>query len=926
MVNQVEPFINFDGIDATNSTPPDPSMAVGKDHVLQMVNATFIRIYDKEGNPVTNEFSANTFWSGTGFNSAGDPIVLYDHEADRWMITEFAPQGANTLLIAISETEDPTGSYFIYDFQTPNFPDYPKFGIWPEAYIIGTNELPSVPVYALEREKMLAGEEDVTMIRVTASTLNSAFFPMLLPSDWEGATPPPADTKPMFLRVRDGNFSDAVQVYTLNIDWDNPNNSSLDFEEVEIEDVDTDGCVVPGFFTCLPQPSGEFITGFPGLIMERIQYRNFEDYEILLMNFMVNSGTTADPIAGIRWVELRRLPGETDWSLYQEGTFAPGDGNHRFLGGIAMDGDGNIGLAYSITGEDKNPSLAFTGRRNGDPLGEMSIEEFEFMPGGGSVSGFNRFGDYCAMRVDPDDDQSFWYTGEYGLANSSWATRIVGFVIRRDTVDMAATQLIAPQSAELLSDTETITATFTNAGFEDQQIFEVGFILDGAPAVIEPIDMLLSAGESFEYSFTQTGDFSAFGDHDLEIFVNLDGDTNPFNDTLRQVVERIPRRDLASRELLGLNSADCKDTVLVDYRFANLGLDSLFSANINWQINNGPVTTIPWTGGPLIPNSLSSFIEVQVYGFVDGFNEVKFFMSDPNGLDDQVASNDTIGRTVEMDLGSAPILVTIKFDFLPEETSWELRSDGGDLIFEGGPYTEAGSFSQVQEEFCLDPAECYVFTIFDSNGDGIALVPGFYSITDGSGNILASLLDPAFGSEEVHPFCATFDCNVQATADVADETFLNAMDGSILVSLQSGGGPFEYSLDGGDFQESNLFENLSAGDYTVTVQDANGCTTELSVSVGVNTSVENVIVDYSVQIFPNPTKELFRINITGLEDLNFLNFQILDVTGKVIQNRRLQRYGDVLTAQLSLKAYPAGMYFVKFEDERLNQLVRVVKQ
>ncbi|MCB0644244.1 MAG: hypothetical protein KDC44_21520, partial [Phaeodactylibacter sp.] len=238
--DQVEPFVNYNGIGYSNVVPPDPSVAVGKNHVVQMVNATLIEIYDKEGNVVMNEFSANSLWNSTGFQSAGDPVILYDHDADRWMITEFAPQGANTLLIAISETDDPTGSYYVYDFQTPNFPDYPKFGVWPDAYTVGTNELPSVPVYALERQKMLNGEENPKLIRVTANSLNAAFFPMLLPADWDGDTPPMPGTKPMFLRVRDGNFSDAVQIYTMTIDWDNPNNSSLDDDEVIIEDVDTE--------------------------------------------------------------------------------------------------------------------------------------------------------------------------------------------------------------------------------------------------------------------------------------------------------------------------------------------------------------------------------------------------------------------------------------------------------------------------------------------------------------------------------------------------------------------------------------------------------------------------------------------------------------------------------------------------------------
>ncbi|MCB0644855.1 MAG: T9SS type A sorting domain-containing protein, partial [Phaeodactylibacter sp.] len=614
-------------------------------------------------------------------------------------------------------------------------------------------------------------------------------------------------------------------------------------------------------------------------------------------------------------VELRRLPGETEWFVYQEGTFAPDDGNHRFLGGIAMDGTGNIGMAYSVVGEDKFPSLALTGRRAGDPLGEMTIQEFEFMPGAGSVVGVNRFGDYSTMRVDPVDDQSFWFTSEYGLANTLWATRIAGFVIRRDTVDMASTALTAPTDSEFLGTDETIKAVFTNAGLVDQQLFQVGYVLDQGAVVTEDLDVLLAPGDSYEHTFTQTGDFSAFGLHEIELFVNLDGDTNPFNDTLRRVIERIPRRDLYLQKFDGLNAMDCKDTVLVDIRFANLGLDTLFEAKLNWQINDGPVTTIPWTQ-MLVPNGQSPLTEVAIYGFEQGLNEVKFYTSDPNGLDDQVTFNDTLVRSIEVSLDLEPVLLTVKFDFFPEETSWELRSEDGTLVGAGGPYEGFGSFSQVREEFCLDPEGCYVFTIFDAAGDGITLVPGYYSITDGAGNVLAYLLNPAFGSEESHSFCATFACNVVATANVVGVTTTGANDGSILISPVSGGGAFQYSLDGQNFQQSNVFENLGVGDYTVTVMDANGCTAEVTATVGLGTAVDQVALDYAIELFPNPTEELFRLNVTGLSDLQFLNFQILDAAGKTIQYKRLQRYNAVLTAQLSLRAFPSGMYFIKFDDPR----------
>lgn len=924
--SQVEPIVNVDGIGFTNVAPPDPSLAVSEDFVMQAVNATTLQVFDKEGNPVSNTFSANTFWAGTGFASSGDPILLFDKEAKRWIITEFASPQDNTLLWAISETEDPLGSYFIYDFQTPNFPDYPKYGIWPEAYVVGTNELPSVPVYAVERQKMLAGEEDVTLVRVTANPINASFFPMLLPADWDGDTPPPATTKPMFLRVRDGNNSDAVQIYTFDINFDNPNSSGLTFQEVQLAPLNSDGCVFDGFFTCVPQPGNEPITGFPGLIMERIQYRNFETHETMVLSFMVNANTTADPIAGLRWVELRREAGQTDWALYQEGTFAPEDGEHRFLGSISMDADGNIGLAYTISSETTFPSLAFTGRRQGDPLGEMTIDELVFIEGTGVVEFGNRYGDYSTMRVDPADDQTFWITSEYGRAGTSWDTRIASFIIRRDSNDMAATALLAPISAEFLSDSETITANFTNAGFEPQQFFQVGYSVDGLPPVMENLDTIIQPLGNYEHSFLTTADFSAYGNHEVEVFVILDSDTNPVNDTLRQIVERIPRYDAGITQIFDLNTVDCKEAIPIRVKLTNFGLDTLTSVNINWQINNGIVNTQPWTGS-LLTDQESNFINLVITGFVDGPNEITLFTSDPNGVPDQFTENDGQTRIVDNDLDAEFVSLFIKFDFFPEETSWELETEAGLVIAAGGPYEEAGSFQEVNETFCLDPAACYVFTINDAGGNGLILVPGTYSITDGDGNVLAGLLQVNFGSQEVNPFCATFECNVEAVANVLDESASGAGDGSIMITPTSGGGGFQYSLDGGmTFQTAPDFENLSAGNYTVLIEDVNGCQAELPVTVEGSVSTAEQLQAYGIEVFPNPTNELFRINISGMDGVDFLPIRILDASGKVVQFQRLQRYNDVLTAALSLRAYPSGMYFVQFQHEGLSKMVRVVKE
>jgi len=133
----IEPTVNVEGLSFQG--PPDPTGDVGPDHYIQAVNATSIEVFDKEGNS-TGEISTNTLWSQVNSTGAGDPIIIYDQEVNRWLITEFTAPGINTFLIGISENSDPFSSYTVYSFGAPNFPDYPKYAVWKDVYTISSNE------------------------------------------------------------------------------------------------------------------------------------------------------------------------------------------------------------------------------------------------------------------------------------------------------------------------------------------------------------------------------------------------------------------------------------------------------------------------------------------------------------------------------------------------------------------------------------------------------------------------------------------------------------------------------------------------------------------------------------------------------------------------------------------------------------------
>lgn len=924
----VEPIVSINGMNSTigGGTPPDPAGDIGPNFYIQMINSSLFRIFEKDGSPVTGPISANTLWGPLGLAGSGDPIILYDQGAERWVLTEFTAPGNNNLLIAISETSDPQGSYFVYNFTAPSFPDYPKYGIWNNAYVVTTNE-GSVPFYVLEREKMLAGESDPGLQRFSIpSIFGGPGFQVATPADWDGILPPPTDAQPMILRINDDGWNqapqDRIEVWSIDIDWENPNNSSISSQNVITAPFDSEGCAENGpGFACIPQPTGDGIDGIPWVIMNRVQYRNFGDYEVMMLNFMVDVSGTNNEISGIRWMELRRLPGE-DWEVFQEGTFAPDDGEHRFMGGIAMDGAGNIALAYSVSGPNTSPSLRFTGRRNGDPLGEMTVDEFEFGTGEGSINGV-RYGDYSAMAVDPTDDRTFWYTGEYKQPNQNWGTRIVSFQIGRDTTDIGVNELLTPQTSDALTNDEVITATFNNFGVDTQFVFEVGYIINDGTPFTETVNTVLPADSSYTHVFAQNADLSVIGDYNFKIFNTLTDDSNILNDTLRALVQKLSRYDAGITVINLDNEIACGETVPVTFEITNFGTQTLTSANISYQLNGGTVENMTWEGN--LEMGESELISLSISGVIDGTNMVSATTSMPSGEMDEVPSNDEFSRSF---IGIAEGIVvnfSFKTDFNPSETSWRLTDSNNDILYAGGPYPDIPVLSTVTEQFCLHPDSCYTFRMIDLGGDGISVIPGNYSLTTADGEVLASLLNPDFGFSEINHFCASGMCLLEAEIDITNET--GPDDGTIIINAQNGTGDLEYSIDGGNsFQESNVFNDLSEGEYIVVVMDGRGCDYIETVEVGFGVPTFEAGFDYNIEVFPNPTDGVFRINIEGLAGVNYLTLQILDAQGKIIQHSSMARYNEVLTGSFSLIQFPAGVYFIRFKEENLNQMVRVLKK
>ncbi|MCB0206806.1 MAG: hypothetical protein KDH89_18460, partial [Anaerolineae bacterium] len=404
------PILNFNGQGFTNVNPPDTVGDVGTSHYVQMINGSggaLVRIYNKNtGAPIGSQFALDSLApSGPCQNGAGDPIVLYDQAANRWLLSEFTPPGQNHLCVYISKTADPGGQYWFYDFTTPNFPDYPKYGVWSDAYFVSTNESGGPAAYALERSKMLNGQT-AQYVRRTAPSLSGFSFQALTPADLDGPTAPPSGSPGIFMRHRDTEVhgpsgypnADLLEVWQFVVNWANTASSTFTkVADIQVSEFDSALCGLVSY-SCIPQPGTTIkLDPLREVVMNRLGYRNFSDRQVLVGNFATDVGSDR---AGVRWFELRRTG--ANWTLYQEGTYAPGNLN-RWMGAIAMDKSGNIALGYNVANSSTYPGIRYAGRLATDPVGTLPQGEYTIVNGTGS-NGSNRYGDYSAMSVDPSDD------------------------------------------------------------------------------------------------------------------------------------------------------------------------------------------------------------------------------------------------------------------------------------------------------------------------------------------------------------------------------------------------------------------------------------------------------------------------------------------------------------------------------------------
>lgn len=602
----------FETMTSSNSCPSDPTGSVGPNHYVAAWNSAY-QVYDKEGNNLT---PASSLTSLFGQDNFGDPVVLYDAQVDRFIITSM---GQSSIQLAISQTSNPvSGGWHVYSassslsvFETTGLPDYPHYAIWSDGYYVSVNANAN-DFYVLERDKIIDGDPSATIQSGTAPSLAAGGLASPHFFSVTGDNHPVSGNATMVYFQDDawgGVSQDHLKLWTVNIDWSNPNNSSISNPD-QINTASFNSVFDGGSFQNLTLPNGYDIDACQGIVMQLAQFRKFTSHNSAIFNFTIDVDGSTVKKAGIRWYELRQDADGEPWTLYQEGTYTAPNGKNAFVGSMAMDSQGNIGMGYTSMSTSENIAINYTGRYATDPLNQMTISEENIATSTANPNSCGgRYADYAHLSVDPTDDKTFWFVSEYfspGRRNVVGAFQIAPNFAN----DIGIVSVNSPTDGSL-TNSENITVSIFNYGEDSVSNFDISYQIDSETVVTETYTGSLASNETGEYTFSTTADLSSAGIiYEICAYSSLTGDEDSSNDSFCTEIEHLNSNDLGVSAISSPTSGTgLSATELVTVEITNYGGAEQSDFEVSYEVNNETITEI--VPGPVPAGSSIDYIFTQ---------------------------------------------------------------------------------------------------------------------------------------------------------------------------------------------------------------------------------------------------------------------------------------------------------------------------
>lgn len=871
--------LNFDG-QTSPYYPPDCNGTAGPDHFMQTINTVYA-IYDKAGTLVAGPTNMNQLFGNVpGANrNDGDPIMLYDEQADRWLATEFSIpfSGPNYILMAVSTTNDPTGTWHTYSFQVASMPDYPKFSVWQDGYYMGVNNSSGNDIYVFERNKMLNGEP------AQAVGFNNPWRPTSVdgfmcvpPLDNDGAYAP-GGTPGMFIAFNDdalGGGSDQLWLYELTVDWNTTANSTfLRTQQIDVQPFNSN--FGNNWNNIDQKGTNQRVDAIPQVIMNVPQYRNFGTHQTIVCCHTVNIDEVRH--AGIRWYELRKTA--ADWEIRQQSTYAP-DEHSRWMGSMAMNGSGEIGLGYSVSSTEIHPGILYCGQSAGANAlanGILDMAEDTIWEGSASQTGANRWGDYSQVSVDPSDDKTFWFTTQYVGSGGSRKTRIASFryAFGPEVVTMPATNILMTSA--------TLNATINPNGQETNYHFEYGL----TPASLTNTTPVVSAGAG----------------------------TSPVNvsEVINGLTENTVYYYRIVAESIGGNASGLKvkfttamaPFLLVDPPIRNVTPEQgettfHVSSNVDWNVESDALWCICAN-----PSGSGSDTIIMAY------EENKSALSRSASV--MVFANSLLTRTVVVNQdGAAAILSvipdTVYIQAAGGNTQLEVISNASWIVSCDQAWCEVTPFGMMNQTITATADENFSvlprYAVITVSADGISPVNAVL-VQEGAAVILSVTPE----NRNVTADAGTTDFSVIANTDW---TALSDASWCTITASGTGSGTIvadytQNTLDQQRIASINVKAGPSVG-YTVTV-------TQEKRGIGID-EAENT----SIQLLPNPSGGQFRLVLpTGYH--GFPEVVIRDMTGKVVVVKYCTQPEDL---RFDLSGMAVGTYQVTIRNDQSTVIRKLV--